>query len=319
VNDVFISYARSDRPVAQRLADVLQARGLSVWWDRELAPGQRFAQVIGEELGSARCVLVLWSRASVGSHWVSDEAAEGQRRGVLVPALIEAGLQPPLGFRGLHTAEVFDWVQGRPCAEFERLCRAVQELVAPGPRPAPPPPPPPSPPPSPPAPPPGPPPPAPPPQPPAAVPLWKRPWAWASAGSLLVLGALFEQMDYPGEAPPAPPVLMQALQMNLQWRDEVLGYSGQVDWDGITGYAQLSARITDLPSGRTLGQRTVEASVQQASPGQLVLTALFPVPGDSQNPGPHEHMVNLQFQHGLQGWTFLRNCAPGPGPQPRCW
>jgi adenylate cyclase len=75
VADVFISYARIDRPFARRLADALEARGWSVWWDhRSLRGGQHFDRVIEEAIRDARVVVVVWSKASFESGWVRDEA-----------------------------------------------------------------------------------------------------------------------------------------------------------------------------------------------------------------------------------------------------
>ena len=48
--DVFISYAREDRPFAARLAHALEAGGRTVWWDREILPGKDFAELIAAEL-----------------------------------------------------------------------------------------------------------------------------------------------------------------------------------------------------------------------------------------------------------------------------
>ena len=59
--DVFISYAREDRPAAQLLARALEAGGRSVWWDREILPGKDFAELIGAELARAKAVVVIWS------------------------------------------------------------------------------------------------------------------------------------------------------------------------------------------------------------------------------------------------------------------
>jgi len=55
--DIFISYASVDRPVARRLADALEARGWSVWWDhRSLHSGQHFDRVIEEAICGVRPV-----------------------------------------------------------------------------------------------------------------------------------------------------------------------------------------------------------------------------------------------------------------------
>lgn len=40
--DLFISYARADRDLAERLANELTSRGLLVWWDRQLLGGDDF-------------------------------------------------------------------------------------------------------------------------------------------------------------------------------------------------------------------------------------------------------------------------------------
>jgi hypothetical protein len=106
--DVFISYAREDRPTAERLAKVLAARGLTVWWDRDIQVGKSYAHVIETELKSADCVIVLWSKASVASDWVRDEAQSGRDRGVLVPALIDVK-EPAIGFRSMQTADLTGW------------------------------------------------------------------------------------------------------------------------------------------------------------------------------------------------------------------
>jgi TIR domain len=105
VCDVFISYAREDRATAERLAHALSKEARSVWWDREIPPGKKFDEVIGEQIGAARCIVVLWSRASVESDWIKGEADEGKRRGVLVPALIE-NVRIPLGFGRIQAADL---------------------------------------------------------------------------------------------------------------------------------------------------------------------------------------------------------------------
>jgi hypothetical protein len=57
--DIFISYARPDRDVAERLASALEARGWSVWWDRRLHGRQAFDRIVEEAIETARAVIVL--------------------------------------------------------------------------------------------------------------------------------------------------------------------------------------------------------------------------------------------------------------------
>ena len=86
--DVFVSYARDDEPKARQLAKALTDHGWDVWWDRHIPPGHDFSEVIQHQLEHAACVVVLWSRASVASEYVRDEATVAKERAVLVPALI---------------------------------------------------------------------------------------------------------------------------------------------------------------------------------------------------------------------------------------
>ena len=101
--DIFISYARADRPRAEQLAQALERDGWSVWWDREIPPGRSFDEVIEEALAQARCVIVVWSEASVRSEWVKTEAAEAAARRILVPILAD-GARIPLEFRRIQAA-----------------------------------------------------------------------------------------------------------------------------------------------------------------------------------------------------------------------
>ena len=74
MSDVFISYARQDRNFAEALAGDLEGRGYRVWWDAELVGSDDFQEVILAALARARATVVIWSKVSVKSHFVRDEA-----------------------------------------------------------------------------------------------------------------------------------------------------------------------------------------------------------------------------------------------------
>jgi hypothetical protein len=130
--DIFISYAREDVEAAQRLAMALEQHGWSVFWDRRIPAGRRFADIIAEQLTAARCVIVLWSRAALASDWVLDEAEDARNRNVLAPAFIER-VDPPMGFRRIHAADLVGW-QGQPThGGFQRLIEDIAASSAPRP------------------------------------------------------------------------------------------------------------------------------------------------------------------------------------------
>lgn len=133
--DIFISYAREDRSVAEWLAHALEEHGWQVWWDRELLAGHDFTDRITAELAAARCVIVIWSAASITSGWVRDEAREGVERGVLVPVVV-GGAEAPLGFRSIHAADLGDGsADPRRLAEVREAVAAILGGVTPPPKP----------------------------------------------------------------------------------------------------------------------------------------------------------------------------------------
>jgi len=125
--DVFISYKREDRRWAERLADALAKQGLEVWWDHELAAGEAFRRVIHTQMEQARAVLVLWSKASVESDFVLDEAGRGLARGILIPATIEP-ISPPLGFGQVHAIDLSEWNGDANASNIRAIVAAVQRV-----------------------------------------------------------------------------------------------------------------------------------------------------------------------------------------------
>ena len=126
--DVFISYDSEDRAAAKIIAAALEKHNLDVWLDEKILAGQPFRKIIAQELGLAKCVVVLWSRNSIESEWVISEATEGKTRQVLVPVLIEA-VQAPHEFRQMQFADLAGWNGDNENAEFVKLVRSVQFIL----------------------------------------------------------------------------------------------------------------------------------------------------------------------------------------------
>lgn len=129
MSDIFISYASADRQVAKNLSRRLEQEGWTVWWDRDIAPGKSYARVIEKALISARCVVVLWSETSRNSDWVHNEAAEGKRRGILVPARIEK-TTPPFEFKRIQAANLVGWEEEEENSELPQFLKAIADVLS---------------------------------------------------------------------------------------------------------------------------------------------------------------------------------------------
>jgi adenylate cyclase len=126
--DLFVSYARADRPRVAPLVAALEAEGWSVWWDPEIAPGQEFDRLIGEELEKARAVVTVWTPTSVISRWVRGEAREAADRGVLAPVRFE-NAHLPIDLRAIHTTDLDSWGENPQGPAFRELVRALRTLL----------------------------------------------------------------------------------------------------------------------------------------------------------------------------------------------
>ena len=122
--NVFVSYSRADQKRALAVIGGLEKAGFQVWWDGLLEGGQTFLKTTEAALHAADAVVVLWSKTSVDSHWVRDEATHGRDARRLVPLTIDRS-EPPLGFRQFQVIDLAKW-RGDPSAlEFQAVIRAV--------------------------------------------------------------------------------------------------------------------------------------------------------------------------------------------------
>ncbi len=128
MSDIFISYKREEQPEARKLADALEKKGWSVWWDPKLRAGEHFDDAIERALNDAKCVIVMWSKLSVESRYVRDEAAYALKRNKLVPIAIEE-VDLPFRFEGVQTGQLLDWDGSDSFLGFQKLVEDIASII----------------------------------------------------------------------------------------------------------------------------------------------------------------------------------------------
>ena len=125
---LFLSYDHADAGRAAPIAEALEKAGHEVWWDRHIKGGAEYNEEIEAAVEKADAVVVLWSKRSVKSAWVRDEAAEGRERGKLVPVLIDP-IKPPMGFRQFQTIDITRSIRSPGGASFQQILDTIDALT----------------------------------------------------------------------------------------------------------------------------------------------------------------------------------------------
>jgi len=130
MSDVFVSYKAEDRRRVQPLVQALEAEGFSVWWDAQIGGGSAWRRSIETELAEAKCVVVVWSKRSVGpaGEFVQDEATRAKRRNVYLPVTIDK-VEPPLGFGETQALPLRKWSGDRSDSQYRALLGAIEAMV----------------------------------------------------------------------------------------------------------------------------------------------------------------------------------------------
>jgi TIR domain-containing protein len=106
---IFFSYSRENSETVLELAKELRNAGANIWLDQlDIKPGTRWDQSIEDALASSQTLLVVLSKAAVGSNNVMDEVSYALEEGkTVVPVLLEE-CEIPFRLRRLQFADFTD-------------------------------------------------------------------------------------------------------------------------------------------------------------------------------------------------------------------
>jgi hypothetical protein len=127
---IFLSYARIDQPLVRDIRAMLVAQSIPVWWDQDVDPGDEWRETINARLSDASAVLTIWTKNSVGSPAVREEASHAQSGRRSVHARFDRS-ELPFGFAETQYLDLADWDGSSAHPVAARLIEALQIKIAP--------------------------------------------------------------------------------------------------------------------------------------------------------------------------------------------
>ena len=104
---------------------LLEKQGVSLWWDEQLDPGDRFRLTISKKIKDCLSLITLVTANSIESRWVEEEYAYAEQVGTpIIPVRLFAS-EMPLGLIRSHVYEITKWPE-----DEEGAMRMAEELAA---------------------------------------------------------------------------------------------------------------------------------------------------------------------------------------------
>jgi hypothetical protein len=126
-SDLFLSYSRADRPLAEQFVKTAAARGVNVWYDEDIEGGRDWRDRIVVALGSAKALVILFSEHSNDSRQLIKELAVADNmRKQVIPVLI-SNCEPKGPY--LYELASRNWIPIYPNPE-SKLAWLIDKLVA---------------------------------------------------------------------------------------------------------------------------------------------------------------------------------------------
>ena len=125
-SDLFLSYSRADRPLAEQFVRTAAARGVNVWYDEDIEGGRDWRERIVAALGSAKALVILFSEHSNDSRQLIKELAVADNmRKQVIPVLI-SNCEPQGPY--LYELASRNWIPIHPNPE-SKLAWLIDKLI----------------------------------------------------------------------------------------------------------------------------------------------------------------------------------------------
>ena len=128
MNDIFINYSSVDRAWVGMLAKALGSEGYSVRWDQNDLTTEDVSSRIRNSINNSKCVITVWSHASVQSFWVQSEALKAMEKQILIPVLCEQVI-PPMPYATLATEALQNWKGDRTEMSYQHLLETIRTII----------------------------------------------------------------------------------------------------------------------------------------------------------------------------------------------
>lgn len=126
--DIFLAYSRANSKKADKFRGGLEKEGFSVFVDINTPIGERWPEHIEKQLNACAVLVVLWSKTSVKSDYVKEEAYVAKDSKKLFPIMITK-CELPYGFRSYQTLDMTSWRGDSNAPQWKRLIEDIRPKI----------------------------------------------------------------------------------------------------------------------------------------------------------------------------------------------
>lgn len=128
-HDIFLSWNRKDRALAEKVKRALERPGWRVFWSPLIPGGDRWEASLKRKLDAAGCVVVLWTEDSSNSFWVTAEAAAAAAKEKLLSVRTSRSARVPSLFEQYQIFDLSGWDRKPQSRLATRLGQSVARIL----------------------------------------------------------------------------------------------------------------------------------------------------------------------------------------------